>query len=218
MTRGGYSGGYTPVDTLRSNTLKMSHHNHGGLHGGGGNYNSNYEYYDNTTAVESGLYGTSTKKRTVAAYQTTPIKSSNLKAAAVVAASSYDAYEYELQREYEYEDEKAMCGDDDEDEDNGHVGYDDHGLREEETESMSSSRSEKNTNSTSGNEESTSGGGGSGGHELMTPTYTPAPPLPNTVVASKPPIGYNVSGSIGSGVESIKKHTYGLTSGKFKKK
>lgn len=208
MPGSGVYSGYTPVDTLHSNSLlKMSYHQHGG-----GNYNSNYEYYDNTNGSVNLLAANGASsmysKQKSRAYQAANKKST---------VSAYDAYNYELHQEdedNEADEHKAVVEDDDDE-----ANY------EEEMESISSSRSEKNTNSTSGNEESSGSGGGSG-HQAATPTYAPmsgAAPLPkptSTANATAAMFNNNVSGSIGSGVESIKKHTYGLTSsnGKFTKK
>lgn len=209
MTRGGYSGGYTPVDTLRSSSLlKMSHQNHGQ---NGGNYN--YEYYDNTTTTSAhllasgeGLYGTGKMK-------SRNFQAANMKKTANMSANAYDPYNYELQRgEDDYDDEKIV----DHDEAGHAVDEYEENYQEEETESMSSSRSEKNTNSTSGNEESSGAA-----NEVITPTYAPTPVAPTAKVSTASNaaaiFNNNVSGSIGSGVESIKKHTYGLTNGKFRK-
>lgn len=212
MTRGAYSGGYTPVDTLHSSSLlQMSRQNTStNNNGGGGNYNSNYEYYDNTTATSAahllasgeGLYssgGKSMKSRQYQASASLTKKTPN--------NLSYDAYNYELQtREDEYEEEIEKVEDDEAD-------YDENYQEEEEeveTESMSSSRSEKNTNSTSESNH---------GVEIETTQKQPAikPPPISTSANAAAIFNNNVSGSIGSGVESIKKHTHTLTSGKFRK-
>lgn len=174
LTGNGYSG-YTPVDTLHSNSLlKMGY-------GGGG---SNYEYYDNTNADASTapLYGTAKKQKVTKSGRTGG------------ANHSYDVYNYELQPD---EDDGRK---EEEDEEGGDDG-DEEANYEDEIDSISSG-SEKNTNSTSGNEESSN-------HALATPTYA-GPAKPSTIVTTAALFNNNVSTSIGSGVESIKKHTYGL--------